>query len=96
MFGLDDPTCNRLVGSPVVSPKSRLSLSQSSGIPIGHRRPGQPQHQPVRHCFHVGSSSGFRESLGDLGDKNEVSASDMIKGMMAYVWPKDDALTRKR
>lgn len=50
----------------------------------------------MRYCFHVGSSSGFRESLGDLGDKNEVSSADMIKGMMAYVWPKDDAMIRKR
>lgn len=54
------------------------------------------QVQQVRYCFHPGVSSGLRESLGSEDDKNEISSSDMLKGMMAYVWPKDDPLTKKR
>ncbi|EDS29700.1 ATP-binding cassette sub-family B member 7 [Culex quinquefasciatus] len=58
--------------------------------------PGSPLKQPIRHCFHIGGhhpASG--EKLGTY-DGPEITATDMIKAMATYIWPKDDALVRKR
>lgn len=53
------------------------------------------QEQQIRHCFHPGASSFSNESLGDV-NAPDVSSSQMIRAMMAYIWPKDDAMIRKR
>ncbi|GAB0092612.1 ATP-binding cassette sub-family B member 7, mitochondrial [Sergentomyia squamirostris] len=55
---------------------------------------GVQHHQQVRNCFHPGISSGAREVFGVDGP--EVTSTDMVKAMMAYIWPKDDSLVRKR
>lgn len=51
--------------------------------------------QPVRYCFHPGTSSIAREPLGNI-NAPEVTANDMLRAMMAYIWPKEDPLVRKR
>ncbi|XP_049541133.1 iron-sulfur clusters transporter ABCB7, mitochondrial isoform X1 [Anopheles darlingi] len=50
---------------------------------------------PIRHCFHVGHHPASGESIGTY-DGPEVTATDMIKAMATYIWPKDDAMVRKR
>lgn len=35
------------------------------------------------------------ESIGDV-KAPEVTATQMLKAMMAYIWPKDDEFIRKR
>lgn len=54
------------------------------------------QEQQIRHChFHAGSSSSYNESLGDFRAP-EVTSSQMLRALMAYIWPKDDEVIRKR
>ncbi|XP_035793899.1 ATP-binding cassette sub-family B member 7, mitochondrial-like isoform X1 [Anopheles albimanus] len=50
---------------------------------------------PIRHCFHVGHHPASGESIGTY-DGPEVTATDMIRAMATYIWPKDDAMVRKR
>lgn len=51
--------------------------------------------QPLRQChIHLGGVDGGN-NLGRL-DAPEVTSKDMLRAMMAYIWPKDDALVRKR
>lgn len=40
-----------------------------------------------RDCFHPGASVLSREDI-NLGDAKPVSGTDMIRGMLEYVWPK--------
>lgn len=40
-----------------------------------------------RDCFHPGASVLSREDI-NLGDAKPVSGADMVRGMLAYVWPK--------
>lgn len=54
------------------------------------------QEQQIRHCFHPGASSFANESIGDIKNAPEVTSSQMLRAMMAYIWPKDDAMIRKR
>ncbi|XP_062541659.1 iron-sulfur clusters transporter ABCB7, mitochondrial isoform X2 [Armigeres subalbatus] len=54
-----------------------------------------PQTQPIRTCFHLGHHPASGESIGSY-DGPEITATDMIKAMATYIWPKDDALVRKR
>lgn len=53
-----------------------------------------PPGQAVRQCFHPGASSMAREAFPLSGET--VTNKDMLRGMMAYIWPKDDASIRKR
>lgn len=53
------------------------------------------QKQQKRHHFHLSSPDLARESFGPL-NAPEVTSTDMIRAMMAYVWPKDDQAVRKR
>jgi len=53
-----------------------------------------PPGQAVRKCFHPGASSMAREAFPLSGEA--VTNKDMLRGMMAYIWPKDDASVRKR
>ncbi|XP_061396194.1 iron-sulfur clusters transporter ABCB7, mitochondrial isoform X1 [Musca vetustissima] len=56
----------------------------------------QLQLQPLRQCHvHLGGGGDGGSNLGKL-DAPEVTSKDMIRAMMAYIWPKDDALVRKR
>lgn len=58
--------------------------------------PTQPQLQPSRKChIHLGGGANGANPLGKL-DAEEVTSADMLRAMMAYIWPKDDALVRKR
>ncbi|XP_058054733.1 iron-sulfur clusters transporter ABCB7, mitochondrial isoform X1 [Anopheles bellator] len=50
---------------------------------------------PIRHCFHLGHHPASGESIGSY-DGPAVTATDMIKAMATYIWPKDDAIVRKR
>lgn len=40
-----------------------------------------------RDCFHPGASVLSREDI-NLGNAKPVSGTDMVRGMLAYVWPK--------
>ncbi|KDR11431.1 ATP-binding cassette sub-family B member 7, mitochondrial, partial [Zootermopsis nevadensis] len=53
-----------------------------------------PPGQSVRKCFHPGALSMAREALPLSGEP--VTSKDMLKGMLTYIWPKDDAAIRKR
>ncbi|XP_045764220.1 iron-sulfur clusters transporter ABCB7, mitochondrial isoform X4 [Maniola jurtina] len=55
-------------------------------IPVGIQK---------RDCFHPGASVLSREDI-NLGDAKPVSGSDMVRGMLEYVWPKDNAMIRNR
>ena len=55
----------------------------------------QQNQQQIRHCFHVGHHPSSGESIGNY-DGPEITSKDMLKAMAAYIWPKDDALVRKR
>nr|ASS36017.1 ABCB7 [Samia ricini] len=48
-----------------------------------------------RDCFHPGASVLSREDI-NLGDAKPVSGTDMIRGMLEYVWPKDNEAIRNR
>ncbi|GBP80535.1 ATP-binding cassette sub-family B member 7, mitochondrial [Eumeta japonica] len=48
-----------------------------------------------RDCFHPGASVLSREDI-NLGDAKPVTGTDMIKGMLAYVWPKENHQIRLR
>jgi len=45
-----------------------------------------PPGQAVRKCFHPGASSMAREAFPLSGEA--VTNKDMLRGMMAYIWPK--------
>ncbi|XP_023712127.2 ATP-binding cassette sub-family B member 7, mitochondrial isoform X2 [Cryptotermes secundus] len=53
-----------------------------------------PPGQSVRKCFHPGVSSMAREAFPLSEDP--VTSKDMLRGMMTYIWPRDDAAIRKR
>lgn len=53
------------------------------------------QEPQKRHCFHPGASSFGNDALGDI-NAPEVTSGQMLRAMMAYIWPKDDAMIRKR
>ncbi|XP_045446041.1 iron-sulfur clusters transporter ABCB7, mitochondrial [Melitaea cinxia] len=55
-------------------------------IPVGIQK---------RDCFHPGASVLDREDIS-LGDAKPVTGMDMLRGMMAYVWPKDNEMIRNR
>lgn len=50
--------------------------------------------QPIRHCFHPGAST--MPDLPQLTDGPEISQMDMLRGMMSYIWPKDNYYIRQR
>lgn len=56
---------------------------------------GGKSGQQKRNCFHPGVSSLNREAI-DFQNKAPVTSSEMIKGMLTYIWPKDDPEIRKR
>ncbi|PSN52938.1 hypothetical protein C0J52_03630 [Blattella germanica] len=53
-----------------------------------------PPGQAIRKCFHPGASSLSREAFPLEGEP--VTSKDMLRGMMTYIWPQDDAAVRKR
>ncbi|KAL0891813.1 hypothetical protein ABMA27_015078 [Loxostege sticticalis] len=55
-------------------------------IPVGIQK---------RDCFHPGASVLSREDI-NLADAKPVTGVDMVRGMMEYVWPKDNAMIRNR
>ncbi|CAB3242824.1 unnamed protein product [Arctia plantaginis] len=55
-------------------------------IPVGIQK---------RDCFHPGASVLSREDI-NLGDAKPVTGADMIRGMLEYVWPKDNEMIRRR
>ncbi|XP_069354738.1 iron-sulfur clusters transporter ABCB7, mitochondrial-like [Maniola hyperantus] len=55
-------------------------------IPVGIQK---------RDCFHPGASVLSREDI-NLGDAKPVSGTDMVRGMLEYVWPKDNPMIRNR
>jgi ATP-binding cassette subfamily B (MDR/TAP) protein 7 len=60
------------------------------------KKSGWPlQDQQIRHCFHPGASLVSNDTLGKI-NAPEVSARDMLRAMMAYIWPENDAMIRKR
>ncbi|XP_018795455.1 PREDICTED: ATP-binding cassette sub-family B member 7, mitochondrial isoform X1 [Bactrocera latifrons] len=53
------------------------------------------QRLPLRNChIHLGGTDAG-SALGKL-DAPEVTSRDMLRAMMHYIWPKEDALVRKR
>ncbi|XP_037299115.1 ATP-binding cassette sub-family B member 7, mitochondrial isoform X4 [Manduca sexta] len=55
-------------------------------IPVGIQK---------RDCFHPGASVLSREDI-NLGDAKPVTGTDMVRGMLEYVWPKDNEMIRNR
>ncbi|CAH2244332.1 jg27975, partial [Pararge aegeria aegeria] len=55
-------------------------------IPVGIQK---------RDCFHPGASVLSREDI-NLGDAKPVTGTDMVRGMLEYVWPKDNQMIRNR
>ncbi|KAJ8733062.1 hypothetical protein PYW07_015661 [Mythimna separata] len=55
-------------------------------IPVGIQK---------RDCFHPGASVLSREDI-NLADAKPVTGMDMIRGMLEYVWPKDNQMIRNR
>ncbi|OWR48088.1 putative ATP-binding cassette sub-family B member 7 [Danaus plexippus plexippus] len=55
-------------------------------IPVGIQK---------RDCFHPGASVLSREDI-NLGDAKPVTGMDMVRGMLEYVWPKDNTMIRNR
>ncbi|XP_050097596.1 iron-sulfur clusters transporter ABCB7, mitochondrial isoform X2 [Anopheles aquasalis] len=58
----------------------------------------QGTENALRHIFQKkkkGHHPASGESIGTY-DGPEVTATDMIKAMATYIWPKDDAMVRKR
>ncbi|KFB48636.1 hypothetical protein ZHAS_00016628 [Anopheles sinensis] len=74
-------------------PKWPSSFSHSSQPAL--QAPFTVQPPPIRHCFHLGHHPASGESIGTY-EGPEIKATDMIKAMATYIWPKDDAMVRKR
>ncbi|KAF4527612.1 hypothetical protein B566_EDAN016298 [Ephemera danica] len=55
----------------------------------------RPCGAAVRGCFHPGASQ-LASLAGDLNIKREVTAQEMLKGLLSYIWPKDDSSIKKR
>lgn len=51
--------------------------------------------QPIRHCFHHPGASLGNEHPATT-DGPEITQVEMMKGMMSYIWPKDNSLIRRR
>uniref|UniRef100_A0A182NJA4 Iron-sulfur clusters transporter ABCB7, mitochondrial n=1 Tax=Anopheles dirus TaxID=7168 RepID=A0A182NJA4_9DIPT len=69
------------------------STAFPSQLPL--QAPLTKQTPPIRHCFHLGHHPASGESIGTY-DGPAITATDMIKAMATYIWPKDDAMVRKR
>ncbi|KAG5876086.1 hypothetical protein JTB14_028858 [Gonioctena quinquepunctata] len=54
-----------------------------------------PKSQPARGCFHPGASVLSREALPTKA-KDPVTGTQMIQGMLQYIWPKDDKMIKDR
>ncbi|XP_017100432.2 iron-sulfur clusters transporter ABCB7, mitochondrial isoform X1 [Drosophila bipectinata] len=64
--------------------------------PRPQHKPHQQQLQQSRQCHvHIGGGSDGGSGLGKL-DAPEVTSKDMLRAMMAYIWPKEDPMVRKR
>ncbi|XP_012261385.2 iron-sulfur clusters transporter ABCB7, mitochondrial isoform X1 [Athalia rosae] len=72
---------------PVVTPVTVSSVV--TGVTGG--KPGQQK----RNCFHPGTSNIGSEVI-NFQDKPPVTSKDMLKGMLSYIWPKDDPTIKKR
>ncbi|ALC43336.1 ABCB7, partial [Drosophila busckii] len=60
------------------------------------QRQQSQQQQQSRQChIHLGGGNDGGTPLGKL-DAPEVTSKDMMRAMMAYIWPKEDPLVRKR
>lgn len=55
---------------------------------------GKPGQQK-RNCFHPGASDMSRESIG-FENRPPVTSQEMMKGMLSYIWPKDDPSIKRR
>ncbi|XP_059049906.1 iron-sulfur clusters transporter ABCB7, mitochondrial [Achroia grisella] len=55
-------------------------------IPVGIQK---------RDCFHPGASVLSREDIS-LDDAKPVTGADMVRGMLEYVWPRDNSMIRNR
>ncbi|CAO1326846.1 unnamed protein product [Diamesa tonsa] len=52
------------------------------------------QQQQKRHCFHPGPAYSS-ENIGNI-NAPAVTSTQMLRAMMAYIWPKDNDFIRKR
>ena len=52
------------------------------------------QQQQKRHCFHPGPAYSS-ENIGNI-NAPAVTSTEMLRAMMAYIWPKDNDFIRKR
>ncbi|CAL8103969.1 unnamed protein product [Orchesella dallaii] len=80
--------------------KLGASSSSSSSPYDGHLKKLKPFQinsvQPHRLCFHPGHSSLARDTIKLPNGDDEIKSSQMVKAMMTYLWPKDEAEIRKR
>ncbi|XP_058833513.1 iron-sulfur clusters transporter ABCB7, mitochondrial isoform X1 [Topomyia yanbarensis] len=88
-------------GVQALSPQNEQQKRQQQQQQQHHRQKtfqvpfGSPQKQTIRPCFHLGHHPASGENIGSY-DGPEITATDMIRAMAMYIWPKDDALVRKR
>ncbi|XP_064539819.1 iron-sulfur clusters transporter ABCB7, mitochondrial isoform X2 [Drosophila montana] len=87
---------NKLLGGVFAKKlKAAAPAAAAAGLQQQQRLPQQQQQSRLCHV-HIGSGGNDGgASLGKL-DAPEVTSKDMLRAMMAYIWPKDDALVRKR
>ncbi|XP_019557676.2 iron-sulfur clusters transporter ABCB7, mitochondrial isoform X1 [Aedes albopictus] len=87
------PFPNRAPAFPL-PPRQQQQLQHEAQERSGKKN-STPQTEPIRTCFHLGHHPASGESIGSY-DGPEITAVDMIKAMATYIWPKDDAMVRKR
>lgn len=52
--------------------------------------------QPKRNCFHHSGVSNLGNDTVTGLNAPQVTSYEMIKAMMAYIWPADNEMVRKR
>ncbi|CAD6227189.1 GSCOCT00014075001.2-RA-CDS [Cotesia congregata] len=89
-------------GNSIERAQAKKNIPQAKSVITPVKNPlivdgvtGNKPGQQKRNCFHPGVSNLGEETLTSK-DSSPVTSSDMIKGMLSYIWPKDDPEIRKR
>ncbi|XP_032310723.1 iron-sulfur clusters transporter ABCB7, mitochondrial isoform X1 [Drosophila ananassae] len=81
---------------PAASAATTTNTTTTTALQRPQQKPHQQQLQQSRQCHvHIGGGSDGGSGLGKL-DAPEVTSKDMLRAMMAYIWPKEDPMVRKR
>nr|CAG4651662.1 EOG090X02PU [Triops cancriformis] len=60
------------------------------------RSPAYPWHAVLRSCFHPGSPSSARESVGLTENARNVTTYEVLGALWKYIWPEDNSAVKKR